>query len=434
MKKKVFNSLILLVCSVNLNSQTESSLSLEDKIYGLSVIWKEASYNFAFFDQIPLLNWDSCYQSYIPIVSKTGSDMEYYRVLEKFMANLQDGHTRIFPPQQLRNKYFGSATKSIKTKFIEDKVIVTDVLNDQLKKAGILKGMEIIAINDIAVKKYAEEYVKPYMFAGTPQDLNLQTYCHFLLSGSTIDPVNVKILDFNGKVRTVKIYREPWLMEEEAFKGEPFSFRVLSHNIGYLQIHNFVYTSEFMPKFDSIYLQILNNEGLIIDVRNNFGGATQMTQYILKHFTDSKLGTVNWKSPMNIAAHKAWNILNEWHEVKGEEIDPFKDRPIYKNPIILLADESSFSAAEDFCLGFIVIKRGRLIGNSTAGSTGSPLMFNILNGGLVLICTKKDVFPDGTEFVGYGIKPDITIELKIEDIKQGIDKILNAGINDIINK
>lgn len=434
MKKKVVNLLIILFCSLQLNSQTDSTLSLEDKIYGLSVIWKEASYNFAFFDQIPSLNWDSCYQSYIPIVSKTNSDWEYYRVLEKFMAKLQDGHTRIFPPKQLRNKYFGSAIKSIKTKLIEDKVIITDVLNNELKKAGILKGMEIVTINDIAVQKYAEEYVKPYMFAGTPQDLNLQTYSHFLLSGSTIDPVNVKISDFDGKIHTVKIYREPWLMEEEAFKGEPFSFKVLSNNIGYLQIHNFVYTTEFMPKFDSIYLHILKTDRLIIDVRNNFGGATQMTQYILKHFTDNKIGTVNWKSPLNIAAHKAWNVKDKWYEVKGEELDPFKDRPIYKKPINLIADESSFSGAEDFCLGFLAIKRGKFIGNKTAGSTGSPLMFNILNGGLVLICTKKDVFPDGTEFVGYGIKPDITIELKIEDIKRGVDKILNAAIIDIINK
>ena len=41
-------------------------LSTPEKIYGLSVFWKEASYNFAFFDQVSDLNWDSVYAAYIP--------------------------------------------------------------------------------------------------------------------------------------------------------------------------------------------------------------------------------------------------------------------------------------------------------------------------------------------------------------------------------
>ena len=435
MKRVGFIILKILLFSFIVESQIKNTFSVEEKIYGLSTLWKEASYNFAFFDQVPHLNWDSCYRAFIPQVMETKNDWEYYLILEKFFVLLKDGHTRVFPPAELRNKYYGTATKQIKTRLIENKVLITEVLDSTLvAEAGIRKGMEILTIDNIDVHEYAEKYVSPYMYASTPHNLKLQTYGYFFLSGSVTEPAMIKVRDFNGSTRTVAIHRQPWLMEEEIFKGEPMSFKVLSNNIGYLNINNFVDHRDFKPYFDSIYPSILKTDGLIIDVRENFGGATQMTHYVLKHLTNNKIGTVNWKSPMHIAAYKAWGLKQDWFEFEGQEIDGFKDRTIYTNPVNVIADESSFSGAEDFCFGFITMKRGKLIGRKTAGSTGSPLMFNLPGGALILICTKKDIFPDGTEFVGYGLEPDIEVNVTEEDIRNDNDELLNVAIKDIINK
>jgi len=432
MKKIGFITLIILLFSFIVESQTENNLSVEEKIFGLSQLWKEASYNFAFFDQVENLNWDSCYQAFIPLVAETTNDWEYYLVLQKFFAKLHDGHTRIFPPARLRNKYYGTATKQIKTRLIEDKVIITEVLDSSLAGAGMMKGMEILKIDSTDAHEYARKYVAPYMFASTPHDLTLQTYGHFLLSGSVNEPAIIEVRDFAGNTQTYAIRRQPWIMEVEIFEDEPMSFDILSNNIGYLKINNFVDHRDFKPYFDSIYPGILKTDGLIIDVRDNFGGATQMTHYVLKHLTHNNIGTVSWKSPMYIATHKAWGMNKDWYEFEGVEIEAFKDRPIYDNPVNVIADESSFSGAEDFCFGFKTIKRGKLLGRVTAGSTGSPLMFNLPCGALVLVCAKKDFFPDGTEFVGYGLKPDIEVSLNIEDIKNNTDAVLKVAMEDII--
>ena len=433
MKRNKFIIIIILLCSFSVYSQTENTLSTEEKIYELSLIWKEASYNFAFFDQVPNLNWDSCYQAFIPQVIATTNDWDYYHVLQRFMTLLHDGHTRLFPPAALRNKYYGTATKHIKTRLIENKVIITEVLDSTLDAAGIKKGMEIVKVDGLNVFEYTGKYVSPYMFASTKQNLTLETYGHFLLSGSVSKPVRIQVRDFNGHIRKAAIHRQPWLMEVEIFKAEPMSYKVLSNNIGYLKINNFVDYRDFKPYFDSLYPAILKSDGLIIDVRDNFGGATQMTLYVLKHLTYDSIGTVNWKTPRNIAAYKAWGVKNDWFESTGQKVEPFKDRPVYTKPVNVLADESSFSGAEDFCFGFTTIHRGKLIGRSTAGSTGSPLMFNLPDGALVLICTKKDTYPDGTEFVGYGIHPDIEVNKTIEDIRNGNDEALNVALNDIID-
>jgi C-terminal processing protease CtpA/Prc len=423
--------MFLLFLSITAVSQTEKTLSTEEKLYELSMLWKEASYNFAFFDQVPNLNWDSCYQDFIPLVMETKTDWEHYSVLKKFIVLLEDGHTRLFPPAELRNKYYGTATKQIVTRLIENQVIITEVLSNALDEKGIKQGMEIVSIDDIDVYEYAEKYVKPYMNSSTQQDLNLQTYGHFLLSGSVTQPVIINVRKFNGEILTHAIHRKPWLMEREVFQGEPFTFKILPKNIAYLKIHNFVGTEYFKPKFDSIYAKILNTEGLIIDVRDNFGGSTPITHFVLKHFAKEKFKTVDWKSPMNIAAHKAWGDKNVWYEQEGYEIEPFDDRPIYTEPVNVLCNEGSFSGAEDFCLGFLTMKRGKLVGGKTAGSSGSPIIFNLPGGALALICTKKDFFPDGTEFIGYGINPDIEVNLSIEDVINDIDKILNVAVNSL---
>ena len=83
MKRSYLFVLFITILYLKISAQTENNLSQTEKLYGLSVIWKEAAYNFAFFDQIPNVNWDSCYQVFVPKVMETKADWDYYPLLEK---------------------------------------------------------------------------------------------------------------------------------------------------------------------------------------------------------------------------------------------------------------------------------------------------------------------------------------------------------------
>lgn len=71
--------------------QRVKDLTMEEKLEGLSKVWYEAKFNFANFDLVPLLNWDSIYRSFIPKVVASGEIREYYRVLRQFNQHLHDG-------------------------------------------------------------------------------------------------------------------------------------------------------------------------------------------------------------------------------------------------------------------------------------------------------------------------------------------------------
>ncbi len=70
-----------------------------------------------------------------------------------------------------------------------------------------------------------------------------------------------------------------------------------------------------------------------------------------------------------------------------------------------------------------------MIGEPTAGSTGQPYSFSLPGGLSARVCSKRDSYPDGKEFVGIGIKPDIAISPTVNSIRSSRDDILLKAIN-----
>ena len=68
------------------------------------------------------------------------------------------------------------------------------------------------------------------------------------------------------------------------------------------------------------------------------------------------------------------------------------------------------------------------MGENSFGSTGQPFIFDLPGGGSARVCTKKDTYPDGREFVGYGVKPDIEVKSTLNDYIQKKDPVLDRAL------
>lgn len=429
MKAIYLNTVLLLLFSTGMYAQNENRLSQDEKLYGLSRLWSEASYNFAFFGQVPHLNWDSCYQQFIPRVMKSTNDWAYYNILREFYSLLEDGHTCVLPPVELRTIHDGNSSNEIRTQLIENKVIITQVLSSSAQKKGIVKGMEILSVNDTDVRQYANQFVAPWISASTKQHKEMQVFDRYLLSGPTDEPVKIKVKSATGSLKEVWIDRSPWILEKELFKGQSLVFKPLQQNYGYLKI-NFFYGDNFTSLFDSIFPLIQQTKGLIIDLRACVGGNSQKGDYILRHLTPSGYKMNNWFSPRHIALRSCWDKNPDWLFAEGDSLKPHPNKELYTMPVHILIDEGTFSSAENFAASFKSCNRGKLIGRKTAGSTGEPKMFLLPGGGKALVCTKKKVLPDGTEFVGYGLLPDIEVKKTIDEIRNNRDLILEKAIQE----
>ena len=392
-------------------------MSTSTKIYGLSVAWEKAKTNFPHFDKINE-DWDSLYLQNIPKVISAKNTKEYYDILIKFYAKLNDGHTWIWYPDSINNSL---NTIPIRTVFVENKLIVAKVLNESLYNK-IAVGDEIVSINNHEIFTYTNQYVLPYISSSTMQDRNLRTYTYDLFLGDIDTPVHLKIKHLKEQnIDTLTISRK--LDQINDFKE--YEYEKLENNIGYLKINTF-YSKNYKTRFDSIYSSLLNTNSLIIDLRENGGGSGEQANYILSHFLKEPTLTASYK------LRKRKN--NEWETYEADTINPIENKAIYDKPIILLVGPGTFSAAEDFCVAFINAKRGDLIGTSTAGSTGNSINFDLPNGGYGQVTYKRDFFPDGKEFVGIGIEPNILVETKIDDIITNKDSVLIRAILELNKK
>ena len=88
--------LLLYIC-IGLNisvmaQQTSENIksvnSLEDKVYGLSLLWSEVKYNFVNIDRLDF-DVDSLYRETMKKVLVTTNDVDYYKELSNFLRSFK---------------------------------------------------------------------------------------------------------------------------------------------------------------------------------------------------------------------------------------------------------------------------------------------------------------------------------------------------------
>lgn len=131
-------------------------ISVEGRIYGLSLLWREAEYNFALWEKVPDLDWEDAYREFLPKVIAAEEPIKYYAELMKFIALLRDGHTYVIPPSDITPPY----AVPIQTSYIEGKHIITRLPED----CGVPPYSELLAVNGVSLTEYLEQKIYPYIW------------------------------------------------------------------------------------------------------------------------------------------------------------------------------------------------------------------------------------------------------------------------------
>jgi C-terminal processing protease CtpA/Prc len=451
MKKIYIITFISLACTYSYGQEL-NTLSPSEKIYGLSKFWTEVNYNFAYFDNIPTLNWDSTYKAYIPKVLETKSDIDYYNLLIRFAALLKDGHTRIWYPGnyhlQMSSTMFGEHQLYIEN--IGSKAIVVRTNASKINEIPI--GSEIIEVNGQPTDEYLNEKCIPYTHAST--DLvrrNWATSSMFL--GFFGQKFDIKLKTPTGEVRSLSLVlrksEEKNLIPPEV-KKELFTFKWLEGQVAYLSM-----TSFFYAKIDTMFLEKLPEltkaRGVIIDVRDQEGGNAIFGNYIAQYFLEDSLYLIHKsKTRKNISFMRAlggkysasdtikdhsiadaYNCFHNrfWEDVGTSKIQdeiPTKDRIIV--PTVILMGHETGSAAESFVMCFDKSKHVIKMGENTFGTTGLEYVFELPGGAFGSMSTTHVTYPDGRKIVGIGVKPDIVVKRTVADVIHDRDPVLDEAL------
>lgn len=456
MKKYIV--LIAIISSTIAFAQRPNTLSASDKIYGLSKFWQEVNYNFVYINKVDRSKWDSLYRQMISEVQGTPNDYEYYRSLQKFCAFLKDGHTNVYMPRkkefETMTSMFGGYRLFIEN--INNKAII--VRTNLTKKDEVPEGSEVVEVNGLSTEQFLQQKVMPYISSST--DYVLRDWStRQLLTGLEGDNFNIRIKKPNGDVIPLNLTHAK-TEEKEVYppfdkERQLLDFKWMEGQVAYVSLNSFE-----NPKIDSLFVALLPElykaKALIIDLRFNGGGNTNIGTTILEYIYSGKTmnGAVS-SSRMHIAAHKAWGkftdpkdtVDNAWAKksylmFKDNYFFTFEHSPEKVSlkakriivPTALLIGHNTASAAEDFLIYADKQSHMVKIGENTFGSTGQPYFFDMPGGGSARVCTKKDTYPDGKEFVGYGIKPDIEVKRTVDDYLKRKDPVLEKATDYLKSK
>ena len=406
-------------------SSYQPTLDEDARVAGLSRLWSEAKYNFANFDLVPALDLDRLYFETLPQARAATRTEDYYRVLRRFVAQLHDGHSSVRPSPEVADRL--DAHPGVRTALVEGRVFVVGLLDPALGALGLAPGMEIVSVEGQPVHAWADAQIAPYQPASTPQDRASRTYERALLSGPVDQAVQVGVRDASGRQRTLALPRMPARDFENAYWGGPvFEMRMLPGNIAYVRILHFG-DSRAADGFREHFDEISRARGLVIDVRENGGGNSGEGYKILSMLTDRPFEGSRWKTREYVPAFRAWGRPEGVHAETGSTMQPDGARH-YTGPVLVLTSARTYSAAEDFVVAFDAMHRGRIVGEPTGGSTGQPLIFDLPGGGTARVCTKRDAYPDGRDFVGVGIQPQLRAAPTVADLRAGRDTVLEAAL------
>lgn len=410
--------------STALKTAYRPNISEDEKVAGLSKLWSEAKYNFAYFDHIPDVDWDKLYLDYLPKIRATRSTVDYYRTLKEFCAQLHDGHTDVGASDPI---LIDSVARRppIWAVLVEDKVMVQEVASDSLQQTGIRPGLEVMTIDGMPVKDYADRFVRPYQSGSTVQNVDVQTYIYNLLRGPKNKPITVGFRSPDGKTFSRILPRTGY----SKLKPMPdFWFSILPGNVAYVQLNSFD-NSKALDGFKAAFDSIAASNALILDVRRNGGGDSGYGLNVLSYLTDKTMKTGSYSARLYSPLRRARGEGVAFEPVDSDNSDWLANgKKLYTKPVVVLTSGQTFSAAEDFAVAFDVMKRGTIIGEPTGGSTGQPLTFALPGGVTARVCTKRDMYPDGTEWNAKGIKPQVLVKPTVADWKAGRDTVLEAAL------
>jgi carboxyl-terminal processing protease len=434
---------ILVVCLVPINmllAQTTMP-SLEERIYALSLIWKEVCYNFAYPEVLQKVKPDSLYLVYLPQVSQAKNKVEYCRVLRSFLAKFNDAHTRIF------EAYRPDDTPPIKIINFEEKIIISNISKGMANRIPV--GSEIIKVNHVPVLKYIKDSVYQYISAATPH-WKFNKAVNEMLFGQPLSKVNITIRTPKGKVYEEEIVRNYYSNGTKDVMVDsiiwPIKIAIIKDNVGYIRLTSFdkKYKDTINSVFESYLPQLKKCKGLIIDIRGNSGGSQLSWENILYHLVLESNFQEKGKyfSRKFIPTYKMWGkfdlqFRNYYQGTAMEEIKYFpftnklNDSLKLHQPLIIISGEGVGSASEYFLILMKDCGRATVVGGPSAGNVGEPMMFTVPGNLDVMICAKKYVNPDGTQPNETGILPDIQVKQDYSVYLKGEDNVLECALKEI---
>ena len=459
--------LLLLSFSFVWGQEVPNTLTSEQKAYELSMVWKEMSYNFANMDHCQGVDMDSLYAAYIPKIQRTKDDFEHYLTMQEFLAHFHNSHTYCMMPQQLL-PYL--AMIRLQTECRDGRIYIRNISSQYADKVSV--GDEIVRINGMPAVEWFTQNVVP-LLSCTNQETLLEAA---MFTPNATHPMIFQPKSYNTKLEMeVKTKKGPqklsigydwhfspskeqeeeqskyhWMgTESENLAGNNNLFMDLpAQDATYLRIDdcNAATVDTFMKHFSTIN----QHNNFVLDLRNNPGGDgraySPITSYLVDK--DSIMLSGVLLPRVNNSAYRAWAAARMLYG-DPESMDEYTKRVYcphlfnnafdtiqattvangnpdsqrYHGKVFVLVGPRTASAAEGFVMQLVQSPNVCVVGKTTAGATGQPLVVPLPSGIICMINSFRS-FDTRNRDCSNGIVPDVERDFGNSGVEEVVKMVI----------
>ncbi|WP_028548523.1 S41 family peptidase [Paenibacillus sp. UNC451MF] len=309
--------------------------------------------------------------------------------IQSMVESLKDPYTIYFTPDELKqfqntleNNYVGIG---VRIRAEENNAYITEVFDGPAKKAGMLPGDRITAVNGE------------------------------LSEGLKLDDVTKKIMGPEGTAVSITVERNKQSLVLEMTR-QTIQIPVVTHKrfdqgVGYIRVTGFSSEADEQTaaQLDDLKKQGINS--LILDLRDNPGGLVETAQNMAKLFVKEGV-LIHTKDKNNV--DKPVTFTNGTTQ-------PF--------PLYILVNEYSASASEVLTgalQDYNVVTK--VIGKKTYGKGSVQSVFPLSNGGALKVTIEEYLTPKLRKVNKVGLNPDLEVD---GEVPQLITALHEAGLSSV---
>jgi carboxyl-terminal processing protease len=189
------------------------------------------------------------------------------------------------------------------------------------------------------------------------------------------------------------------------------STKLLSDNIGYIQIISFGDDTATLMDKAAMQLQNKHVKSLILDLRDNPGGEVSAATSVVSHWLP--------EGKLILQEKRGSTVLDSEYSQGTHELNGL--------PTVVLINGGSASAAEITAAGLHDNKAAYLVGEKSFGKGVVQQIVNFKDGSELKVTIASWYRPNGQNINHKGIIPDKTITMTTADVKAGNDTQLTAA-------
>lgn len=335
-------------------------------------------------------------------------DQIYEGSLKGMFANLGDPYTSYYTPDEfkklmesLNGRYsgIGLSVQASKEGYIKA-VSVFD--NSPAKEAGIEPGDYITKVNGKAYgASQLEEAVAE--IKGEPGTEVTLTILRTEEGKTDSKEFDIKVSRADVSVDTI----------------DDDILEIRDKKIGYIHIKAFddITWQDFSDSYSKLMAQDI--DGLVLDVRNNPGGALDVVINIADNFLDE-------------------GVIVTTKDKNGKEVVEKSDASASDIPMVIIQNENSASASEILAGAMKDRGRAKVIGTQSFGKGVVQKVFNLENGAGAKITISEYFTPNGTQINKVGVTPDIEVsseeDLDLSKMDFKNDKQFVTALNELLKE